>query len=363
MSNKTADLQKILAQIQKKNGENALWLGNKNGQLDVTWIPSGLISFDLATRPHMGPGGIPRGRLIELFGPEGSGKTTIALSAIAEEQKLGGQCAFFDSENAFNPYFAEMLGVDVEALTFSQENEGEMSIDMVEALVRSNAYTLIVIDSVAALAPIDELQSDMSQQHMALAPRMWSKAMRKLKGALKKHNCTLILINQLREKVGVMYGNPETTPGGRAIKFFADMRIDVRKREEFSIGTGDDKDVIGHRLRARIVKNKVGKIYGKALLDLYYDTGFDKTQDIINAGEEKDVILKSGGWRTYIPLGKEDDEQYHIKGNGVEQFINKLNKVENPELMLKEIKERILLGRTEPLYYKTEELKEIKETA
>ena len=355
------DIQNVLSKLEKTFGEGTLFLGSERDRLQIKWIPTGILALDKATQPNEGSGGIPRGRIVEIYGPESSGKTSIALMAIAQEQKYQETqkdpklCAYFDNENSYNPYWAELLGVDVEKMVYSKESEGEMTFDMIEALVKTGKFSIVVIDSLAGLAPLPELQSDMSQQHMGLAGKMNSKAMRKLCATLSKNECTLIIINQLREKVGQMFGNPETTPGGRAVKFYASLRIEARKSEVYATGTGDDKNEYGHKMRLRITKNKVGTSGQTCTVDLIYNQGFDLVKDLISVGEQTGIIKKSGGWRSYIPLGvEEDDSEKVIKANGIENFMEEINNLENPDLMLQEIRERILLGRIEPLYYANE---------
>lgn len=352
------NLEKAIAQMNKQFGDGALFMGTDRERLDIKWMTTGILALDKATQPSQGSGGIPRGRIIEIFGPESSGKTAIALSVIAEEQKFQAtqenpkMCAFFDNENSFNPVWSEeVIGVDVENMMYSKESEGEMSFDMIEALAKTGQFSVIAIDSLAGLAPLPELQEDMAKQHMGLAGKMNSKAMRKLCATLAKNECTLIIINQLREKVGVMFGNPETTPGGRAVAFYSSIRLDVRKSDVYSTGTGDDRNNWGHRMRIRIHKNKVGVAGRTCNVDLIYNEGFDKKKDLIEVGENTGVINKSGGWREYIPLGiKEDNKDFVIKENGVDNFMNALYSAENSELLFQEIKERILKNRTKPLY-------------
>lgn len=347
-------VQEELIKEVNDNVGGILFTGSDD-RLNIDWISSGLLAFDKATQPHQGKGGIPVGRMVELFGPTGSGKTTLALSTIAQAQADGKKCAFLDNENAFNPDFARMLGVDIKNLIFSQDNEGERTLDAVEALVWSGELDLIVIDSIAGLATCEELKGNMDDKQMADRARMWSKATRKLCAALNKNDCTLLMVNQIREDVGG-YGNPETTPGGRAIKFHASMRIDVRQRDQFAEGRGDSRRVFGHKIRFRIKKNKVGKEWGVAFADLWYDTGFDLEKDLINTAEEAEVVDVSGGWRTYVPLGvdPEEDDDKVIKENGKDNFVEALSNLEDSELLYQEIRERILLDREEPLYYKDE---------
>jgi recombination protein RecA len=350
------EVKKVVDQINSEVCDGALFTGDDEEKLEIKWVPTGLISLDLAAQASEGSGGIPLGRVTEIYGPEKTGKTSIALSTIAQAQQMGLQCAFFDNENSYNPHYAEMHGINNKQVIFGQNETGETSIDAIEALVVSDAVDVIIVDSVAGFATKEELTKNMDDQQMADRARMWSKAMRKLKGKLNRHDCALILINQLRENVGQMFGNPEITPGGRALKHNADMRIDVRRRDSFSEGSGDDLRVFGHIIRARIVKNKVGVNWGVAFMDLYYDSGFDKVKDLIVSGQRTGVIKKSGGWRKYRPLGTDDDDKV-IKGNGVANFMEALNNMNNEELLFQEIRERILEDRTEPLYYK-EELEE-----
>jgi recombination protein RecA len=345
------ELDKAMKQIKKSYGEDALFSGADREKLEIKWISTGVLDIDLATQPNTGGGGIPIGRIIEIYGPEGSGKTTLVLSIIAQAQKDGHKCAFFDAENSYNPDFADLFGVKTEDLIMSQKSEGESVLDVIEALAKTGEVRLIAIDSVAALSAAAILTSSMEDQQMAVDARMWSKAMKKLKAVLNKNKCTLILINQLREKVGQLYGDPSITPGGRAIKFYSDQRIEVKKRDTFSEGSGDTLVVHGHRLRARIIKNKVGTVGRQGFVDLYYDKGFNLNKDILAAGEKTGVIQKAGGWRTYTPLGVEEGSERELKENGMDNFVQAIYSLDNPDLMLKEIKERILLGREEPLYY------------
>ena len=356
MTDEKNKIKETLEQMQKQFGEDAIFSGSDKEKLDIEWISTGILDLDLATCPNEGSGGIPKGRIVEVFGPQGSGKTTIALSTMSEAQKDGINCAFFDNENAYNPHYAEMIGVDTEEIYFSKVSEGELTYDMIEALVRSGDFGLIVIDSLAGLAPLPEIQSDMEDQHMGLAGKMNSKAMRKLCGALGKNNCTLFIINQIREKVGQMFGNPEVTPGGRALKFFSDMRLDVRARDKFTEGSGDDKVTYGHRIRIRVVKNKVGTKGRAGFVDLYYDKGFDLQKDLVTAAEKTGVIeVAGGGWTTYIPLGVDpDDKDKVIKVQGTDNFVEKLKSKENSKLLFQEIRERILEGRKKPLYYQND---------
>jgi recombination protein RecA len=353
-----SSIEEITKQMDEAFGKGAIFTGKDKERLEIKWMPTGILALDKAIKPNKGSGGIPRGRIIEIYGPESSGKTSIALMTIAQEQKYQAKqenpkiCAFFDNENTFNPFWAEMLGVDTDSMAYSKESTGEMTYDMIEALIKTGKFSIIAIDSLAGLAPLPELQSDMSQQHMGLAARMNSKAMRKLCATLSNNECTLIIMNQLREKIGIMFGNPEITPGGKALGFYASLRIACRKSEIYSTGTGDEREEWGHKMRIRIAKNKVGTAGQTCTVDLIYGKGFDLNKDLLDMAESYGIIKKSGGWRTYIPLGiDEDDKEHIIKDNGIDKFISKLYNIENHELILQEIKERILEKRTEPLYY------------
>ena len=288
---KAKALETALAQIKKQFGEGAVMRLGQDSALNVEAIPTGSLSLDLA----LGIGGVPRGRIIEIYGPESSGKTTLALHCIAEGQKRGGNAAFIDVEHALDPVYAGNLGVDVDSLLVSQPDTGEQALEITEALVRSNAIDVIVVDSVAALVPRAEIEGEMGDSHVGLQARLMSQALRKLAGTVSRTNCIVVFINQLREKIGVMYGNPETTPGGRALKYFSSVRIDVRRIETLKVGG----EMIGNRTRAKIVKNKVAPPFKEAEFDIIYGEGISKIGEIVDLGVKLDLIDKAGAWYTY----------------------------------------------------------------
>ncbi|MCI7123727.1 MAG: recombinase RecA [Clostridia bacterium] len=321
--NKEKALEQALEQIQKQYGKGAIMkLGEEGltGSVDV--ISTGSISLDLAT----GVGGYPRGRIIEIYGPESSGKTTLTLHAIAEAQKAGGKAAFIDAEHALDPVYAKNLGVDVDELLVSQPDTGEQALEICEMLARSGAIDLIVIDSVAALVPKAEIQGEMGDSHVGLHARLMSQALRKIAGTVNKTNTCVIFINQLREKIGVMFGNPETTTGGRALKFYASMRLDVRKIE--TLKRGDE--MLGNRTRVKIVKNKVAPPFKKSEFDIMYGTGISLAGDVLDTAVEAKIVDKAGSWYSYngerIGQGRENVKDY----------------LQSHEEMLEEIRKKVM---------------------
>lgn len=299
-------LEDTLKQIEKQYGKGSIMrLGDRNN-VDVNAISSGSLSIDAA----LGIGGYPMGRIVEIYGPESSGKTTLALHAIAEVQKTGGKAAFIDAENAIDPRYARNLGVNIENLILSQPDSGEQALEITELLIKSGAIDLIVVDSVAALVPQAELDGEMSDAHVGLQARLMSKAMRKLAGVMNRSQCTVIFINQLREKVGIMFGNPETTSGGRALKFYASIRLDVRKSEAIKNGN----DIIGNKVNVKVVKNKVASPFKIAVIEIMYGEGISKLSEIIELGVLHDIVEKSGSWFAYkgekIGQGKEAVRAY-----------------------------------------------------
>lgn len=307
MADRKTALDLALKQIEKQFGKGSIMkLGEAGASMNVETISSGSLALDIA----LGVGGYPKGRVIEIYGPESSGKTTVALHAIAEVQHQGGQAAFIDAEHALDPLYAEKLGVNIDELLISQPDTGEQALEIAEALVRSGAVDIIVIDSVAALVPKAEIEGEMGDSHVGLHARLMSQALRKLSGAINKSRTLTIFINQIREKVGVMFGNPETTTGGRALKFYASVRLEVRRAEAIKQGN----DLVGHRTKIKVVKNKVAPPFKQAEVDIMFGEGISREGSIVDLGSDLDVIQKSGAWYSYgderLGQGKENAKQY-----------------------------------------------------
>ena len=318
-SEKRKALDVAMSQIEKQFGKGSVMKLGDFQSMNVEAISTGALNLDIA----LGIGGIPKGRIIEIFGPESSGKTTLALHAVAEAQKLGGEAAFIDAEHALDPAYAKKIGVDIDNLIVSQPDTGEQALEIAEALIRSGAIDIIVVDSVAALVPKAEIDGDMGDSHIGLQARLMSQALRKLAGAINKTNAIIIFINQLREKVGIMFGNPETTPGGRALKFYASVRMDIRKIENIK----QDGNVVGSRTRVKIVKNKVAPPFREAEFDIIYGKGISKEGSLLDLGVDLDIIEKSGSWFSYngekIGQGRENAKKYILEHPKMAEEVEK----------------------------------------
>ena len=312
-------IEDVVLQIEKQCGKGSIMTLGQHFKVDVPAIPTGSIALDVA----LGIGGIPRGRVVEILGPESSGKTTLTLSVIAQAQKRKGSAAFIDAEHAFDSAYAKKLGVNLDDLLISQPDTGEQALEIAEMLVRSNAIDVIVIDSVAALVPKAEIEGDMGASHMGLQARLMSQALRKLTGVISKSKCTIIFINQLREKIGVMFGNPETTPGGRALKFYASVRLDIRRIAQIKRG----EEIVGGRVRVKVVKNKVAAPFKQAEFDLMYDEGVSAIGSILDMAETMEITRQSGSWVVYgedkLGQGRENAKAYLRENPKVLQEIEK----------------------------------------
>lgn len=323
-------LESAMKDIERQFGKGSIMKLDDKSTLDVESISTGCISLDIA----LGIGGVPKGRIIEVYGPESSGKTTLALSIIAEAQKNGGEAAFIDAEHALDPAYAKKLGVDIDNLIVSQPDNGEQALEITEALVRSNAISVIVVDSVAALVPRAEIEGDMGQAHMALQARLMSQALRKLTSSVNRSNCILIFINQIREKIGVMFGSPETTTGGRALKFFSSVRLDIRKID--TIKNGDE--FVGNRTKVKVVKNKVAPPFKVVEFDIMYNEGISKVGSLLDIAAEEEIINKSGAWYSYkdnrIGQGRENAKLY-LKDNP--EVANEIEKIIREKIIEKKL--------------------------
>ncbi|WP_404452692.1 recombinase RecA [Virgibacillus necropolis] len=332
MSDKKQALDMALKNIEKQFGKGSIMKLGETAEQKIATIPSGSLALDVA----LGIGGYPRGRVVEIYGPESSGKTTVALHAIAEAQSKGGQAAFIDAEHALDPSYARALGVDIDELLLSQPDTGEQALEIAEALVRSGAVDIIVVDSVAALVPKAEIEGEMGDAHVGLQARLMSQALRKLSGAINKSRTTAVFINQIREKVGIMFGNPETTPGGRALKFYSSVRLEVRRAETLKKGN----DIFGNKARIKVVKNKVAPPFKVAEVDIMYGEGISREGELVDIGSDLDIINKSGSWYSYneerIGQGRENAKQFLKENTNVmadikEKIRNHYNLDATPE--------------------------------
>lgn len=322
MSEKEKAVELALAQIERSFGKGAIMRLGEAQKIAVETIPTGSISLDIALG-----GGVPRGRVVEIFGPESSGKTTLTLHIIAEAQKRGGQVAFIDAEHALDPEYARKIGVDLDNLLISQPDSGEQALEITESLVRSNAIDVVVVDSVAALTPRAEIEGEMGDSHMGLQARLMSQALRKLTGTISKSRTTVIFINQLRMKIGIMFGNPETTPGGQALKFYSSVRMDIRSIGKIEDGSGDTKEIIGNRVRVKIVKNKIAPPFRTAEFDIIYNRGISYTGDLIDLATKYEIVRKSGAFYTYkeekLGQGRENAKSFLSSNNKVLKEMEK----------------------------------------
>jgi recombination protein RecA len=318
VSDRQAALEMALKQIEKQFGKGSIMKLGEQSERKISTVPSGSLALDVA----LGVGGFPRGRIIEVYGPESSGKTTVALHAIAEVQARGGQAAFIDAEHALDPVYAQKLGVNIDELLLSQPDTGEQGLEIAEALVRSGAIDIIVVDSVAALVPKAEIEGDMGDAHVGLQARLMSQALRKLSGAINKSKTITIFINQIREKVGVMFGNPETTPGGRALKFYATVRLEVRRAEQLKQGN----DIVGNKTKIKVVKNKVAPPFRQADVDIMYGEGISREGEALDMAAELDIVQKSGAWYSYneerLGQGRENSKTF-LKEN--KEILNEIS--------------------------------------
>ena len=319
-SEKRKALEAAMGQIEKQFGKGSVMKLGEFQAMNIEAIPTGALGLDIA----LGIGGVPRGRIIEVYGPESSGKTTLALHVVAEAQKMGGEAAFIDAEHALDPVYAKRLGVDIDNLIVSQPDTGEQALEITESLIRSGALDVIVVDSVAALVPKAEIDGDMGDSHMGLQARLMSQALRKLAGAINKSKTVLIFINQLREKIGVMFGNPETTTGGRALKFYASVRMDIRKIENIK----QDGEVMGNRVRVKVIKNKVAPPFREAEFDVMYGQGISKDGNIFDMAVNLDIVQKSGSWFSYngerIGQGRENAKRYLVDSKLIDEVEKKV---------------------------------------